>query len=278
MEVEMTEGYRQRPSQEELYLFSDRIGRRLAEAGTGMEPLEHRLRVADLLRILGGATCYQLLGLSPAASLAEIHEAYDRNGRLVHPQNAAALGLSGREGVLEVLFEGITHAYLTLSSLERRRSYDKELGHQLWSEASADSGREDEVRQVARRYYERALDRADAQDFFVAIELVGQAVRLDPRGEYHALLGRLQAKNPRWLRNAAENLRRAMELDVADPDLPAALAQVNERLRGGEAVADTATVAARPPSRRRSGGEVPEIEIEEAEPAKSVLERRYRWK
>lgn len=272
------ESYRQRPSQEELYLFADRVGRRLTEAGVGLEPAEHRVRVADLLRILGGATCYQLLGLSPAASLVEIHEAYDRASRMVHPHNAVALGLAGREGVLEVLFEGVTHAYLTLSNLERRKSYDRELGHQLWAEAVAAQDRQDEVRRVARRYYDRALDRADAQDYFVAIELLGQAVRLDSRAEYHALLGRLQAKNPRWLRNAAENLRRAMELEAADPDLPAALAQVNERLRAGEALADPATLAAQSPARKRSGGEFPEIEIEEDEPARNLLDKRYRWK
>lgn len=272
------ESYRQRPSQEEMFLFSERIGRRLDEAGAGCDAAEHRVRVADLLRILGGATCYQLLGLSPAASLFEIHEAYDRIARLVHPHNATVLGLAGCEGVLEVLFEGVTHAYLTLSSPERRRSYDRALGHQLWDDSLSADDRTDEMRRVARRYYERALDRADAQDYFVAIELLSQAVRLDSRGEYHALLGRLQAKNPRWLRNAADNLRRALELETADPDLQAALAQVNERLRAGEALADPAALAAQSTGRKRQGGEGPEIEIEADEPASSVLDKRYRWK
>jgi len=278
MKADPMESYRRRPSQEELFLFTERLGRRLTEAGVGLDSAAHRVRVADLLRILGDATCYQLLGLSPAAALVEIHDAYDRVGRLVHPRNAAALGLAGREGVLEVLFEGITDAYLTLSSPERRKSYDRELGHHLWSEGLNTVDRKDEMRRVARRYYERALDRADAQDFFVAIELLSQAVQLDSRGEYHALLGRLQAKNPRWLRSAAENLRRAIELEALDPDLSAALSQVNERLRAGEALADPAVFAAQSTARKRPG-ELPEVEIDdEEEPARSVLERRYRWK
>jgi len=270
--------YQQRPSEEELYLFSERIGRRLAEARVELEAAEHRQRVADLVRILGGATCYQLLGLSPAASLLEIHEAFDRTARLVHPANACRLGLEGREGVLGVLFEGVTHAYLTLSSLERRKSYDKELGHLLWKEALAAPDRADEVRRVARRYYERALDRADAQDFYVAIELLDQAARLDPRGEYFALLGRLQAKNPRWLRTAAESLRRALELEAADPDLSSALSQVNERLRAGEALADPAALAAQSASARKRPDGMPAIEIEADEPMSNMLEKRYRWK
>ena len=158
-------------------------------------------------------------------------------------------------------------------------SYDRELGHNLWAAEVGGPSRRDEMRRVARRYYERALDRVDAQDFFVAIELLTQAVQLDSRGEYHALLGRLQAKNPRWLRSAAENLRRALELEALDPDLSAALAQVNERLRAGEALADPAALAAAQASARKRTGEVPEVEIEEEEePVRGMLEKRYRWK
>lgn len=229
----------QRPSEEELRLFSARIESRLADRPLDLDPSSHQQRVAGLLRQAGEASFYQLLDIVPTATFDEVHEAYDQVARLVHPANARRLGLAGREGVLELLFERITQGYLVLSQPERRKAYDRDLAPNDWSAAwNVVPGRErgPEARDLARGYYERAMVLASAEDLHFAIELLQQAVRADARPEYHALLGRLQAKNPRWLRAASENLRRAIELGSRDPELPAALDQALERLQAGEAL------------------------------------------
>jgi len=252
-----------RLSEEELRLFTAKIARRLSERPLDLDPASHRERVAGLLRQAGEASFYQLLGVVPTAATQEVHEAYDQIARLVHPVNAARLGLVGREAVLEMLFERITHAYLTLFQPDRRKAYDRELSPQAWSAAwaPAQGRRREEVRDIAQSFYERASALAEAEDFHFAIELLQQAVRADPRPEFYALLGKLQAKNPRWLRAAAESLRRAVELGARDPELPAALQEIQQRLESGEALQQEATAAAASPSARAAKKDVPDVEF-----------------
>lgn len=225
-----------RPSDEEIRLFLERIAHRLSEQPVDLAPTLHRERVAGLLRQAGEASFYQILSLPPTATVQEIHESYERTARLVHPQNAPRLGLEGREGVLDMLFERATQAYLTLSQPERRKPYDRELSPEAWTAALTPAGRErkDEARTMARRYYERAVELVVSDDYYFAVELVQQAVRIDPRPEYHALLGKLQAKNQRWLRSASENLQKAVDLGSRDAELTVILEQVRGQLGEGE--------------------------------------------
>jgi curved DNA-binding protein CbpA len=252
-----------RLSEEELRLFTAKVARRLAERPLDLDPSSHRERVAGLLRQAGEASFYQLLGIVPTAATQEVHEAYEQISRLVHPSNAPRLGLVGREAVLEMLFEQITRAYLTLFQPDRRKAYDRELSPKAWSEAwaPAQGRRREEIREIAQSFYERASALAEAEDFHFAIELLQQAVRADPRPEFYALLGKLQAKNPRWLRAAAESLRRAMELGTQDPELTAALEEVQARLQSGEALQQEATSAAASPAARAAKQDVPDVEF-----------------
>lgn len=228
-----------RPTQEELRLFSDRIARRLSDRPLDLDPTSHQHRVAGLLRQAGDASFYQLLDLVPTATAQEVHDAFEQVAQLVHPANARRLGLAGREGVLEMLFERITQGYLTLSQPNRRKAYDRELSPGAWTAAwsPAPDRRRDEARLLAQQYYERALMLVASEEFHFAIEVLQQAVRSDDsRPDIHALLGKLQAKNPRWLRAASENLQKAIDLGAKDADLPAALDQVLQRLHSGEAM------------------------------------------
>jgi tetratricopeptide (TPR) repeat protein len=164
-----------------------------------------------------------------------------------------------------MLFERLTLAYLTLVQPDRRKVYDRELDPGVWSAAltPGPGRRRNEVRSVAQGYYERAMELVAADDYHFAIELLQQAVRADDsRSEYFALLGKLQARNSRWLRVAAENLQRALELGSRDPELPAALARVRERLAAGEALGAPSTDETAPrPAARWKGREVPEVEV-----------------
>ena len=225
-----------RLTEEELRLFSERIASSLEERPVPVSVEAQRERVAALVREVGDATFYQLLGLDPTASNQAIHDAYDRLGRMVHRDNARRLGLAGREGVLDLLFEKVTEAYLTLSHPEWRKKYDREQGANLWKGPhSAPSVSQEEE---AQRLYERACALVKADQHYTAIELLRQAVRIKPRPEYLAMLGLAQAKNPHWLRKAEKNLTLALETGSRDPSLPAALEEVRARLarmeEGGE--------------------------------------------
>jgi len=221
-----------RLSEEELDLFSSRIAVSLVERPVDLAASAHRERVAALLRQVGEASFYDLLGVEMVSPALKVYEGYERMARLVHPDNAQRLDLVGREGVLEVLFERVTEAYLTLSNPERRKRYDREQPG-LHLPAAAAVPRADE----AQRLYDRARSLAAAEQLHAAIELLREAVRTTPKPDYLSLLGLLEAKNPRWLHHAEEHLRRAIALGAKDSVLPAALAEVQRRLGAGESTA-----------------------------------------
>lgn len=216
---------------EEARLFSQRVARGLAERPLELLPKEHREQVAELLKQLGEGTLYHLLGIDPGSGAREVYDAYDRMARLVHPSHARRLGLDGREGVLELLFEQVTRSYLTLSDPERRKAYDREIGPVRWTALkSGTASREEE----AQRLYERAQALAAAEQYHSAIELLQQSARLSPRADVYTLLGLLQARNPKWREDAAGNLKRAVEMGSSDPALPAALEEVRKKIEAAE--------------------------------------------
>jgi DnaJ domain len=214
---------------DERRLFASRISKSLAEQPLTLETSAHRERVAALLRQIGEVSFYDLLSIGPAAPVPEIHQAYEKLARIVHPQHAARLGLEGKEGVLEVLFERATQAYLTLTHPERRKEYDRELGPEGQGAATVRT-RAEENRERARQCYVRASSLAAAEEFHFAIELAREATRIDPRAEYFALLGDLLAKNDRWLLQSAECYTRALALGGPADVLTASLHQVRQQI------------------------------------------------
>lgn len=215
-----------RLTEEELRLFSERIARSLADRPQEMPGQAHRERIAALVREMGEANHYQFLGLEPTASALEIHEAFERTARLVHPANARRLGFQGREGALEVLFERATEAYLTLSAIDRRKLYDREQGPRLWATPAPRISQPEE----AARLYDRARALAATDQVHAAVEVLRDSVRIASRPESLALLGTLEAKNPHWLEAAERHLEQAINQGARAPGLAEALQGVREKL------------------------------------------------
>ncbi len=212
-----------------LRRFSDRIAEDLSADPLDVARTEHRQQLANLLGNLGELSHYDLLKVAIKAETPEIHAAYNELGRLVHPSHAAALGLAGREAALQVLFERATEAYLTLSDPRRRSSYN--LLTDMPVQVKVDRQKRDEERQqLAVEHYRRATQFLSAMDYSIAVDLLKEAVRLDPQARYFALLGQAQAKNPRWFRHALGNYKQAAELDPDDAGIRAAFGELLERM------------------------------------------------
>lgn len=209
--------------------FIDRVGDDLAHEGLDLDSATHRDRLAELLASLGGRNHYELLGVGLRATEEDILDAYNRLARIVHPSHAASLGLEGREETIRVLFERATEAYLVLSDPRRRASYNTIVGLQLKTEVEA-SQRTEEKRRLARQNYRRALQCLSEMDYSLAIDLLKEAARMDPKAEYFSRLGSVQAKNPNWFRHSLESYRRAVELSPQDAGIRTGFAEALESM------------------------------------------------
>lgn len=213
-----------------LRRFSDRIADSLDREPLDLAPEDHRARLGDLIKRLGELTHFELLEVEVSATPEQVHDAYLKLARVVHPHHAERLGLAGREAAMSLLFERTTEAYLTLSDSERLRRYLLRLGPTLAvGTGSQDSVlRSEEVKEVAARQYRTAKAMADRGEYHFAIELLHQVVRSDPQAPYYKLLADCQRMNPKWTIKAIANYQRAVELDPDDPKIRVALARAYE--------------------------------------------------
>lgn len=218
---------------EVLRRFLDRIGRDLASEPLEIDAGEHRALLARLLAAAGSGTHYELLGLPSGADESEVYDAFRRVARTVHPVHAESLEMGARAGVLHLLFERATEAYLVLSDPYRRDEYDRVVSGEVGpvrdpAERAAESLR------VARELHDRARELMARDDYHFAVELLRQAVRLDPRAvSSWTLLGRAQKANPKWLHMASDSLRQALRLEPESIEARLLLAEV-ELARGDD--------------------------------------------
>ncbi|MFQ5351416.1 MAG: tetratricopeptide repeat protein, partial [Thermoanaerobaculia bacterium] len=211
--------------------FGERIRQELVRKPLELDTEEHRSKLKDLLQRLGEMSHYELLGLSLGAESEAIHDAYIRVARLVHPAHSRRLGLAGQGG-LELLFERATEAYLTLSDPERTRTYLDRVGAAEVSEQHqpAAAERREELRGMAAEKFRVAANFANREDYFSAVQLLEQAVEIDPQPQYYALLGECQENNPRWVERALASYSQAVHLSRSDPELRTRLAGCYEKL------------------------------------------------
>ncbi|MEE8526258.1 MAG: DnaJ domain-containing protein [Thermoanaerobaculia bacterium] len=216
-----------------LESFSERIARELEEEPFEHDVEEHRAEIGDLLGKLGGVDYYELLGVDLRAGDDELFVAYKRVARKVHPVHARRLGFEGKDEALQVLFERVTEAYLTLSDPKRKASYNTIAG--IHVDVQVDAGQRAQERQtIARQNYRRAATSMDEMDYSQAVELLKEAARLDPKAEYFGRLGQAQWKNPNWRHHAIESYRKAVELDPEDAGVRFGLATVLDQMEETE--------------------------------------------
>jgi Flp pilus assembly protein TadD len=135
---------------------------------------------------------------------------------------------------MEELFSRISEAYNVLADPSSRDEYDRQLQPDaatmsapspLTSEATKSS------KDLARLNYVRGRTLADQGKFAEARTFLQNAVSLDStRPEYLYLLGSVQARHPRYRKEALENLVAAESLDPTRPEVHVELARLHERL------------------------------------------------
>ncbi len=172
---------------------------------------KQKTTVWNTWRRIDWITLYDVLGVPRDASDEDVQRAIHERARLFHPDNVLRPALADARDALEVLFKRVKQAQKVFRTAESRKSYDAAQGGDAQQVAVEQAGGAVEIQlEMAKKNYKRARELYEMEDYYPAYEMIRQSIEFDPeRAEYWILLSRVQRKNPRWLRQASETLRRA---------------------------------------------------------------------
>jgi curved DNA-binding protein CbpA len=146
------------------------------------------------------ADYYQLLGVSPQASVAEIRQAYARLAREKHPDRFRDEAEKKRA---QSAFQDITTAFNALANPKSREEYD----------ASRDKPMPRTAEEIATDAYDRSQAALEAGQVDDAVTLLRTAVHHAPgQLSYQLALGRALARVPQAAREAVQVLERVAQL------------------------------------------------------------------
>jgi curved DNA-binding protein CbpA len=163
---------------------------------------------------------YQVLGIAPGATPAEIKKAYFKLAKQYHPDRHSDPELINMKEKLETLFTALHGAYQTLSDPAKRQEYDHVLSGRKGAAQFEEKRPEEYVENYAEKtgqavaYFKAGMKDYSVGNFWGAVEAFAAAVRLDPvKSEYFYHYGVSLAHIPRRRHEAEENLKKAIEID-----------------------------------------------------------------
>ncbi len=187
-----------------------------AEEALQYTPQQQReyTEVMKLAAEIGHRDYIRRLGLAPGATQDQIHSRYLEFVKLYHPDRAREPHLVSLRNELAQIYSAVQEAYDTLGNPERRQRYEQSLS----TVQRADTYKEDERRRLARSAVvdanlRRARELLKAGDVGMAVQLLDQAVRLEPSADNLLMLARAEFKNPMWSQRALDHLKHAVALD-----------------------------------------------------------------
>jgi curved DNA-binding protein CbpA len=191
---------------------------------------------------------YDILGVTPQASPADIRQAYARLARERHPDRFPDPAAKAKA---QAEFQELTTAFNTLLNPRSREEYD----------ASRHRPVPRTPEEIARDAFERAQPLVEAGRLDDALTLLRTAVHHAPdEVAYHVALGRALARTPQTSREAVQVLERATQLAptnaAAFADLAAVLARQGLRLRAQKALETAQRLAPRDPRVARVAAEL----------------------
>jgi len=181
----------------------------------GAEMLEAQARAVETAyRRLDWSTLYGLLGVERDVPDEALHRAVHERARLFHPDHHLRPHLGGMRDALEALFQKVRQAERAFRSPASRASYDATVAGGILDTIQLPKTESNVTlrKQIAKANYGRAKVLFEEEDFFPAYEMVRQSVEFDPEEkDYWILLSRIQRKNPKWLRQSSDTIRRAIQ-------------------------------------------------------------------
>jgi curved DNA-binding protein CbpA len=191
---------------------------------------------------------YELLGVSPSASAADVRKAYARLAREKHPDRFTD---PAQKQKAEKEFQDITAAFNTLVHPDSRAQYDQERQHPAPRTAE----------EIAVDAFARAQAALEGGQLEESIALLRTAVHHAPdKAAYHIALGHALGRRPAYARDAVQALERAAQLDPRNPstyaELAVVLARQGLRLRAQRALEAALRIAPHDPRLARLAAEL----------------------
>jgi curved DNA-binding protein CbpA len=174
---------------------------------------------------LNESDLYSVLGVLQGSTTEDIRRAYYGLAKQFHPDKFTREELKVKA---EKVFAHITQAYSTLENPEGRSKYDEELALR----SSTKDRKTVDTADIAKMNFKTGKEHYDNGRFAESLSFFQNACDQDPkRAEYWRYLGLTQSKNPRWKKDAADSLLRAIGIDPTDADTYAQLGALYARGR-----------------------------------------------
>lgn len=222
-----------------------------------------REQLAATLEALRTQSYFEVLGVDPGASPAEVDAAYEALAREYHPDRFRFRPEEIRQLALKI-FDRLGEAQATLRDPARRRKYvqQRERGRGGRDEAAVlpAAGRQSPPA-AAEQIYFNGVEHLRARRYTEAVQAFRQATALAPgQASYRGALGwavfRQAPADPQAVTDALGELRRAVEMEPMNPWVRISLARFHaETGRPDEAIAEFETA-------QRLKPDLPEVEEE----------------
>lgn len=187
-------------------------------ASTSATQSRQRREIQHLVAEIEGRDFYRRLGLSRGATQDQVHQRFKEMTRLYSTERAEESHLASLRGDLEKIQEALVEAYRTLTDPRQRAKYDEFLRSGGETAERGDyraRGRQNSARrELVDANLKRVQELVRMGQFGEAIQLLEQAVRLDPQPETLLTLARLELRNPMWSQRALDRLRLALSTDT----------------------------------------------------------------
>jgi tetratricopeptide (TPR) repeat protein len=198
------------------------------------ESLERRREVLELFQALPAKNHFEVLGVAPGCTDADVKRAYAVLARKYHPDLHRRLGLEDLHDVLEAIFIRIGEAWEVLGDARSRASYEARFPPGLRRRPTPGDGAASvpagppPAEEAAEPYVPTDETVTQAQlllaqaRYWDVIQMLEQSLPLMPPSKQQRrgriLLARAYAKNPNWLRKAEEALQQVVREEPGNAD------------------------------------------------------------
>jgi hypothetical protein len=202
-----------------------------AAAEVDRETLDRRREILEIFQSLPVKNHFEVLGVEPGCSDAEVKRAYSSLAKRYHPDVNRDPRLEDLRDILEAIFIRVGEAWEVLGNARSRASYEARFGVVRRPRDNAPSPANPAARpepEPSDPYVtpEETLHQAQIlltqARYWDAIQVLEAAVpQMEPRRHQHRgriLLARAYAKNPNWVRRAEETLQNVVREDPVNVD------------------------------------------------------------